>query len=709
MRPELFPAPCTAFGCTIIHVKLSDVLTPAMLKTTQPFVDGLAAMNINTVKDLILYLPRAHEDLSEVTTLVDAPQGEKVTVRGTIHKLKLVRTRSRKMFVQAQFADETGATAEVIWFNQPHIMRMLKEGQVVTLTGKVLEDGYKLKMQSPAFEDASRQTQLHAGRIVAVYPQTESITSRWLREKMALVRPCISDLKETLPKDIVKSEGLLSRSGAIEELHVPTTPERLQEAKERMAFEEMFAVQQEALERKKQWQGERQKRLVIPMDVELVKAFFDCLHFTPTGGQKVAIYEILKDMEKDRPMSRLLEGDVGSGKTFVAVVVMANVLASRGQCALMVPTEVLARQHAATISRLLIQFHAFLQKDGFKEKGIDADHLKAMPQPSVALLTGSMPHSEASDVRRRLAQGTVDVVIGTHALIEDTVQFKDLRLAIVDEQHRFGVAQRKRLTEKGSPHFLSMTATPIPRTLALTAYGDHDLSVLLEKPGNRKKINTKVVPPSERQKVEYFIDGEIAAGRQAYVICPLIDESKADEMLEVRNVEAEAERLQKAFPKRRIGKLHGRLNGEEKNAIMQEFKDRKTDILVSTSVIEVGIDVPNSTVIVIEGAERFGLSQLHQFRGRVGRSDHQSHCFLFTTTPEQARSERLKAMEQHDSGFMLAEIDLRLRGPGELFGMRQSGIPDFKYGSLLNVDLVLRARKAAEAFLGLGGRAEVTV
>lgn len=688
---------------------LRTPLTPALLHTTQAFIDALAEMNIRTVSDLLLYFPRAHEDLSEVTTLVDAPLNEKVTLRGSVRGLKLVRTRSKKMFVQAQFVDESGDTAEVIWFNQPHIMRMLREGQPVTLTGKVLEAGYKLKIQSPTFEDATKQSALHAGRIVAVYPQTEKISSRWLREKMAYVRGTCSELPETLPEEVVAAENVLPRGLAIEELHFPTTPERLAEAKERMAFEEMFAVQQEALERKKVWQGDAQKRLKIPMDVELIKAFFGCLQFTPTGGQKVAMYEILRDMEKDRPMSRLLEGDVGSGKTLVAVAVIANVLAKRAQCALMVPTEVLARQHSVTISKLLIQFHAYIQKRGYEKDGIDAKHLLSLPQPSVALLTGSMPASEANDVRRRLAQGTIDLVIGTHALIEDTVQFKDLRLAIVDEQHRFGVGQRRRLVEKGSPHFLSMTATPIPRTLALTAYGDHDLSVLLEKPGNRKIIQTKVVPPTGRHTVELFIEREIATGRQVYVICPLVETSDADGLLEVKNVEEELKRLQKAFPTRKIAKLHGRLSGSEKSEIMQAFKDKKYDILVSTSVIEVGIDVPNSTIIVIEGAERFGLSQLHQFRGRVGRSDHQSYCFLFTTTPQQAYSERLKAMEKHDSGFMLAEIDLQLRGSGELFGVRQSGIPDFRFGSLLNVDLVLRARKAAESFLGIPSARPVTV
>lgn len=680
-------------------MRLNDALTPALLKTTQTFIDALSLMEIRTVEDLLRYLPRTYEDLSSVTTLADAPLNEKVTLRGTVHRLKLVRTRSRKMLVQAQFTDESGASAEIVWFNQPHIMRMLKEGQMVTLSGKVSEDGYKLKISSPQFEDASRSMALHAGRIVSVYAQTEQISSRWLREKIAILQPAIDLLPETLPPTLLTEEKLLKRSEAYRELHFPSTPEKLEQARYRCAFEEMYHIQIDALERKKAWQGARQDRIKVPMDIELIKAFFACQSFTPTGGQKVAIYEILKDMEQDRSMSRLLEGDVGSGKTLVAVAVMANTLASRGQCALMVPTEVLARQHLVTVSRLLFAFHTFIQTKAYRPKKISAEHLLTMPQPRIALLTGSMSQSEASAVRRDLAVGLIDVVIGTHALIEDTVQFHDLKLAIIDEQHRFGVEQRRRLAEKGYPHVLSMTATPIPRTLALTAYGDHDLSVLMEKPGQRKKIKTSVVSPAERKTVDLFIDREIEKGRQVYVICPLITESKADEMAEVRSVEQEKKRLIADFPRRRIAMLHGKLAPDEKEKIMREFKDHAYDILVSTSVIEVGIDVPNSTIIVIEGAERFGLSQLHQFRGRVGRSDEQSYCFLFTTTPSQANSERLKAMEQHDSGFMLAEIDLKLRGPGEIFGLRQSGIPEMRFGGLLNVDLVLRARKSAEKFL----------
>jgi ATP-dependent DNA helicase RecG len=608
-------------------------------------------MGIHTVEDLLLYLPRAHEDLTAMGSIATAAFGEKVTIRGAVTNLKLVYTRTRKRLVTAVFTDGEGGSADVVWFNQPHVMRMLAEGQEVVLTGKLAEDGRRLIFQSPQFELGGRRELLHAGRLVPIYPQHDIISTKWLREKMVLVRDAIDAIPETLPPSVLEEEKLLPRSHMVKALHFPDDPSHVQAALDRMAFEEMFAVQRTALERRQAWQGATQDRLKIPMDVELIKAFFASLKFTPTGSQKIAIYEILRDLERPIPMSRLLEGDVGSGKTLVAVAVMATVVKAGGQCALMVPTEVLSRQHAETITRLLLNFHSYLH----------TNPSVLLPLPRVALLTGSTPPADARDIRDKLCGGMIDIVIGTHALIEESVQFKDLRLVIVDEQHRFGVLQRQRLTEKGSPHFLSMTATPIPRTLALTAYGDHDLSVLLEKPGNRKPIRTKVVAPKDRKTVELFIDREIEDGRQAFVICPLITGSESEEIRDVKSVEEESKRLSEAFPRRRVSMLHGRMSGKEKDDIMRRFKDRQSDILVSTSVIEVGIDVPNSTIIVIEGAERFGLAQLHQFRGRVGRGEHQSHCFLFATTPEQARSPRLKAMEEYDSGFQLAEIDLKLR------------------------------------------------
>lgn len=666
----------------------------AVLRTTKEHLAALEGMGMRTVENFLLYLPRAYEDLTAIQTLRTAPLDQKATFRGTIHSLKRVRIRGGKFIVTGQFTDTEESRAEAVWFNQPHVLRMLSEGDPVVLTGKLVRNGTRLQIQSPQFESAVRENLLHAGRLVPIYPEHDLINTKWLREKMVLVREAAAQLPENLPEEVVKEEGLMGRKEAIRALHFPGNGGEVERARQRMAFEEMYLMQCDVLQKKKEWQGERQERLKIPMDVELIRAFFQSLNFTPTGSQKIAIYEILRDMEKDRPMSRLLEGDVGSGKTLVATTVLANVIRHGGQCALMVPTEVLARQHVASIGKMLISFHTYLEQRG-------AGGALRMKNPSVTLLTGSMPAADARRVRQGLATGTVDLVIGTHALIQEQVQFRNLQLVIVDEQHRFGVAQREQLKAKGSPHFLSMTATPIPRTLALTAYGHHDLSVLTEKPGNRQPVATKVVSPSDRTQVEKFINQQIDEGRQAFVICPLIQESEHEEMAEMKSVEQEVKRLEAGFPHRRIARLHGRMKPEEKEETMRLFKNRQSDILVSTSVIEVGIDVPNATIIVIEGAERFGLAQLHQFRGRVGRGEHRSHCFLFTTTPQQAQSARLRAMEEHDSGFLLAEIDLQIRGPGELFGLRQSGIPDFRLGGLLNPELVVRARRAAERALGM--------
>jgi ATP-dependent DNA helicase RecG len=659
-----------------------------------------------TVEEMLLNLPRGYEDLSELSTISLDRVGEKVSLRGTVERIRLVRTKRGKMLVTARFTDTNGTPCEVVWFNQPHIKRMLSDGADIVLTGKLVLEGRRFQLQSPVFEAASipggrgdRELR-HAGRIVPVYRQSEKLTTRWLREKMPLLREAIRHLQETLPASVILEENLMGRREAIEELHFPTSFMKLEKARERLAFEELFSVQKDALERKQQWQRASQERLKVPMDVELIRNFFKSLSFTPTESQRIAIYEILRDMEKDVPMSRLLEGDVGSGKTLVAVAVMANVISAgraqyrspsearatgSGQCALMVPTEVLARQHAEGVTKMLLNF---------------SNTFRSFPHsPVVRLLTGSIPDAEAAEIKLGIARGTVDLVIGTHALIQEDVRFADLKLVIIDEQHRFGVEQRRRLEEMGSPHVLSMTATPIPRTLALTAHGDHDLSVLLEKPGHRIPIVTKIVPPKDRSVVDRFVDRAVAAGRQAFVICPLIEES--DELAEVKSATEEQQALKQAFPRRRIGLLHGRLDPNVKEEVMRRFKGGEIDILVSTAVIEVGIDVPNATMILIEGAERFGLAQLHQFRGRVGRSDTQSYCFLFTTTPEQARSTRLQAMVRYDSGFQLAEIDLRLRGPGELFGTRQSGIMDFRYANLGDIKMVLRARKAAERSLGM--------
>ncbi len=665
---------------------------PAVLRTTRDFVESLESLDLRTVEDLLLYLPRAHEDLTQSSTIASAQIGEKVTIVGVLTGIKLVRIRGGRKLLQAKFTDTQGDTVDVVWFNQPHLQRMLEEGKETALTGKLALNGRKVTFQSPTFETLGDKPRVHSGRLVPVYPQHDRINTRWLREKMSLIRPAITLLPETLPQEVLDEEKLMKRSEAVEALHFPEDPAAVDRAHQRLAFERMFELQKEALSRKREWQELGSDRIKTPMDAELIRSLFRSLKYEPTKSQRIAIFEILQDMERSVPMSRLLEGDVGSGKTLVAVSVMAHVLHHHAQCALMVPTEVLARQHAASVSRTLLQFHTYLQTTA-------SESIKNFPLPRVALLTGSMTAAESDTVRDGLMNGTVDIVVGTHALIEDKVQFRDLRLVIIDEQHRFGVNQRRRLREKGSPHLLSMTATPIPRTLALTAYGDHDLSVLLEKPGRRQAIDTTVVNPKNRKTVELFIRQQLGEGRQAFVICPLIEES--DELADVRNVTAEADRLRESFPEFTVALLHGKMDSAEKQRIMQDFRDKKSHLLVSTSVIEVGIDVPNSTIICIEGAERFGLAQLHQLRGRVGRGDFKSYCFLFTSNPSQAESPRLKAMEKYDSGFLLAEMDLKLRGPGELYGLRQSGIPDAEASMLLNPDVIARARRAAEKALGL--------
>ncbi|MFH0837862.1 MAG: ATP-dependent DNA helicase RecG, partial [Patescibacteria group bacterium] len=466
------------------------------------------------------------------------------------------------------------------------------------------------------------------------------------------------------------------KAEAVREVHFPTSQKTLQRARDRLGYEELFLLQLNGVLARAEWKNSRGKNSLIGtigMDVEFVKQFFSQLPFTPTGAQKVAIFEILKDLEKPYPMMRLLEGDVGSGKTLVAALAMLHTVKQGYQAVLMVPTEVLARQHLVSIRR-------FAEPYGI----------------NVELLVGSLPPKEKSAIQAAIKGGQVDIAIGTHALIQEDVGFHKLGFVVVDEQHRFGVQQREILMRHGSPHVLTMTATPIPRTLAIVAYGDQDLSVLNEMPPGRQPIITKVVPPEHRQTVYRFIEGKIQQGQQVYVICPLIDES---DVLEVKSVKVEFEKLLTLFPQFKVAMLHGKLKSEEKERIMGEFKAGKTHLLISTSVIEVGIDVPNATIMLIEGADRFGLSQLHQFRGRVGRGKDQSYCFLFTDSVSENTMTRLKAMVDYTDGFKLAEIDLQLRGPGEVYGIRQSGLPDLKIASISNGILVSRVRKAAEVLV----------
>ncbi len=638
---------------------------PQMLKK-------LNKLGIFTVQDLLQHFPRTYDNQTEIRQIAYVVSNEQNTVRVTIHQIKNIRTKSRKVLTEAKVSDESGALA-VVWFNQPFLINQIKPGMEVILSGKIRFAFGKISMQSPSVEIVKGE-QIHTARLVPIYPETEGVSSRWLRTQIYSNLNLADQFEEFLPESVREKYSLMPKAWAIKQVHFPTGEKELKAARFRLAFEEMLIMQLNVQMKRLAWQAAQHDGKSMPMRSEEIKLFVSKLPFQLTKDQKLTAFEILKDMEKSIPMLRLLQGDVGSGKTIVAAIALYQTVRSGYQGALMAPTEILARQHAKTLLPLFGQY------------GIRAE-----------LLVGSTPETSKGDLMVALKNKTVDVVIGTHALIQERVGFSNLGLAIVDEQHRFGVQQRALLKTHGSPHLLLMTATPIPRSLALTLYGDQDLSLIKELPPGRQKIVTRVVAENERKKAYLFVDDHITKGRQIFVVCPLIEES---EILEVKAATEEYERLQKdVFPQRRIGLLHGRMKAKEKAKIMQAFADKELDILVSTSVIEVGIDVPNATIMIIEGADRFGLAQLHQFRGRVGRGDVQSYCLLFTDSKSSTSSQRLKAMEKHHSGFDLAELDLQLRGPGEIYGTKQSGLPDFKMATLTDSELIYKTREAATDLL----------
>jgi ATP-dependent DNA helicase RecG len=648
-----------------------------VLRTTKKHLDLLTSLGIQTVDDLLKYYPRAYADNSTYTKILDMKLDETNTVLGSIKSLHTIKTRTGKKLTKGVFQDETGSI-EVVWFNQPHLQHYLPRNKEIVLSGKLKMTAGRLAFQSPSHEILNKyQEQVHTGRIVPVYPETEGLSSKWLREK---INPLIDDwvklYEEYMPEEILKAENLMDLRTAIKNIHFPENDEKLKKARERLSFDELFLLQLKVLSKKREWQKvSSQQEKGIESKKDKLEKFIKNLPFELTGAQKRTIDEILEDIEKPYPMHRLLQGDVGSGKTIVAVIAALNTILSGYQVVIMAPTEILAKQHYQSFLRFLKEYSLNIQ-----------------------FIAGSTSAKQKQEVIKQMKTGTADIIIGTHALIQDKIGFKKLGLAIIDEQHRFGVKQRGRLKEIGeSPHLLSLSATPIPRTLAITVYGDQDLSIIDEMPAGRQKIITRIVPEEKRQDAYRWIEDQVLKGRQTFVICPLIDES---DFLEVKSVLQEYERLSEhIFKDLKVGLLHGKLKQEEKDIIMDDFNENKTNILVSTSVIEVGIDVPNATIMIIEGSERFGLAQLHQFRGRVGRGEHQSYCFLFTNNATQEGLKRLKAMEQHHSGFKLAEIDLDIRGPGEVYGVKQSGLPDLRMASLTDSELIARARRRAEEVL----------
>jgi ATP-dependent DNA helicase RecG len=575
--------------------------------------------------------------------------------------------------VEAVVSDGTGAL-RVTWFNQPWIVDRLRPGRAVVMAGRVEQYLGRLTMNSPEWEPIERQ-QLHTNRIVPVYPLTAGVTAKWLRRVISsVVGRMAPRMPDPLPESIRSEAGLMALGPALQQVHFPDSWEQLEKAQHRLSFDEMFLLQLGVLRQKREWTA--LSTLPLPSDDAWAARFTAALPYPLTEAQTKALSDVRADLGRDRPMNRLLQGDVGSGKTVISAAAIGIAVANGAQAALMAPTSILAEQHYQTMLGLL-------------------PGAAGIPRERIRLLLGATPSAEKEEIRRSLADGSLAVIVGTHALLEDPVSFSNLGVAVIDEQHRFGVEQRARLREKGgNPHLLVMTATPIPRSLALTLYGDLDLTVMDEMPPGRQPIETRVLQPMERSRAYSFIYSQVRAGRQAFIIYPLVEGS---EKVEAKAAVEEHERLQKeVFPDLRVGLLHGRMRPEEKDEVMGQFRRGELDILVSTSVVEVGVDVPNATVIHIEGANRFGLAQLHQFRGRVGRGPEPSFCLLVPDTQDEAENARLKAMEATIDGFKLAELDLEQRGPGEFLGSRQSGFADLRMARLTDVRLIEKARRHAD-------------
>ena len=666
-------------------------------------IPRLHKLGIKIVRDLLWHFPSKYEDYSRIMPIADLQPGEKANIQGTVVRINVRRIFPRRMTVIDAIIEDDSGTVKAVWFNQPYIANALAEGTRVSLAGTVKLDKHGLYLASPSYEKIQGDDNYyaynltHTQGLVPVYPETEGISSKYLR---FLIKPLLEEtaIEDSLPADVVERNKFLALVDAIKKVHYPLTLAEADQAKERLAFDDLLLFQIKALlERRK---INQLKSVSIPFDKDLVADFIAHLPFELTKDQKVAAWEILKDLEKSYPMNRLMEGDVGSGKTVVALIAAVQAAKAGYQTVFLAPTEVLAHQHFHTIQR-------FIEHTGIEAGLLTSSTAKRM----------SPREAKKAELKKQIAKGEIKIIIGTHALIQKDVRFDKLALVIIDEQHRFGVKQRAALVKDSSsplvPHLLSMTATPIPRTLALTIYGDLDISIIKEKPKNRRKIITNIVPPSERQDAYHFIRSEVKSGRQIFVICPRIEQAEQPDVktdkktsqmkwvwADMKAVQEEYQKLSELiFPDLKVGMLHGKLKAAEKQEVMGRFKEGFVDILVSTSVVEVGVDIPNATIMMIENADRFGLAQLHQFRGRIGRDEHQSYCLLFTSSAGKTVNQRLKALVDTDDGFLLSEKDMAIRGPGEFFGTGQSGLPDLAMAALANVELIKKARQEARLIL----------
>jgi len=645
-------------------------------------------LGVSTVRDLLYFFPNRHLDYSQRKYISQLAEGEEETIIANVWQAQEVYLGGRRS-TEAIVGDETG-NVRVVWFNNPYLAKKLTTNTRIVISGRVgLFKGSHV-FQSPEWELVGDEDLIHTGRLVPLYPLTQGLHPRQVRKLMKeVVGQWAESITDFLPAGVKKRRKLLELSQAISQAHYPDNENLKTQARARLAFDELFLLQLGVLSKKRDWQ-ETQPGNPLSLKKKVLDTFLSSLPFELTPAQQKVLAELLADLAKPKPMSRLLQGEVGSGKTVVATACLLMAVANGYQGAFMAPTEILAEQHFTTIRKLLSPI-------GTEEKEEDALYRYSglLPQPvTVALLIGDITQKRKQKLQKRILAGEVDIVIGTHALIQKGVEFHRLGLAVIDEQHRFGVAQRSALRQKGfNPHVLVMTATPIPRTLALTMYGDLDLSVIDQLPPGRQVVKTKWLKSGQRASAYAFLHHQIGEGHQAFIICPLVEES---EIIQARAATAEYERISReVFPDLELGLIHGRMAAAEKDKVMRRFRTGELDILVSTPVVEVGIDVPNATAMLVESADRFGLSQLHQFRGRVGRGQDQSYCMLLAQNPSEVGRERLDIIEKTQDGFQLAEEDLKLRGPGEFFGTRQSGLPDLKMARLSDVPLLELARSEA--------------
>jgi len=662
------------------------------------FIPKLNKLGIKTAKDLLWHFPFRYDDFSKISPIAELVPNKPATIHGVVQKIGLRRTfRKKLVLVEAIIVDETGGV-RAMWFNQAYLLKTLKPGTKANFAGKIIESKGDVYLSNPVYEvtsshgiSGSISGPRHTAGLIPVYPETRGITSKFLRYILKPILSEIPPMEDFMPKEILVKNTLPDINSALKKIHFPLRAVDAELAKKRFAFEDLFLLQLNNLKIKSKLA--EQKSEPIPVDQEFLAKLITNLPFVLTNSQKEVLYETLSDIQRARPMNRLLQGDVGSGKTVIAAIAAILTAKHGKQTAILAPTEVLAQQHYRTITKLFKEF-----------------------ENEIEILTGGTKQKKS--LNEKIESGQIKIIIGTHAIIQKSVKFNNLALVIVDEQHRFGVEQRASLLKTENkqevliPHLLSMSATPIPRTLALTIYGDLDLSIISELPAGRKPIITKVVSPTKRMEAYGFIKDQILKGRQAFVICPRIEPGTKDEeerkiltesqqkILDLKSVKEEYERLsKKIFPDLKIAMLHGKLKNSEKENIMKDFQDKKYDILVSTSVIEVGVDVPNATIMMIEGADRFGLAQLYQFRGRVGRSEHQSFCLLFTDSDSESTQYRLDSLLVAKNGFELAEKDLELRGPGQFMGKEQTGLPDIAMDALKNIELVKAAKASAEEIL----------